>query len=72
MKNFDSEEFEKSIRHAIKPNKHELQRDLWPRMLSRLQPPAIRVPWFDWVLAAIVAIVCLLIPETLGGLLFHL
>lgn len=71
MSNWNNE-FEKFIRTGIKPSEHELRRDLWPDMLSKLQPPAIRVPWFDWVLAAIVAIVCLLIPETLGGLLFHL
>ena len=72
MSDIEDEQFAKIIREAIMPIEQELRRDLWPEMTSRLRPAAIHVPWFDWVLAAIVAIVCLLVPETLGGLLFHL
>ena len=32
----------------------ELRRDLWPQMLQRLdEAQPVRVPWFDWVLAAL-------------------
>ena len=52
----------------------ELQRDLWPQMLRRLdaQPEPIRIPWFDWALAAAVAAALLLFPNAIPALLYQL
>ena len=52
----------------------ELQRDLWPEMLRRLdaQPERLRIPWFDWVLAAAVATALLLFPNAIPALLYQL
>lgn len=52
----------------------ELQRDLWPRMLRRLdaQPQPLHIPWFDWALAAAVAAALLLFPGAIPALLYHL
>jgi len=52
----------------------ELQRDLWPQMLRRLdaQPEPLRVPWFDWALAAAVAATLLLFPSVIPALLYQL
>jgi hypothetical protein len=53
----------------------ELCRDLWPQMLSKLdeQPrPVHRVPWFDWVLAAILSAVLIFFPGSIPALLYHL
>jgi hypothetical protein len=52
----------------------ELQRDLWPQMLRRLdeQPEPARVPWFDWALAAAVAAMLLLFPNAIPALLYQL
>lgn len=49
-----------------------LQRDLWPQMLRRLDARPFRVPWFDWVLAAAVAVALLLFPSAIPALLYHL
>lgn len=65
---------------------HELSRDLWPRMLHRLDadsrnqnwlaamfsPPALAsVPWFDWaLLAALVVGVCIF-PKSIPIWLYH-
>lgn len=51
-----------------------LQRDLWPRMLRRLdaQPERLSIPWFDWVLAAAVATALLLFPNAIPALLYQL
>jgi hypothetical protein len=50
----------------------ELERDLWPRMLQRLdQQPVARVPWFDWALAALLGAACLLFPGMIPALLYH-
>lgn len=52
----------------------ELQSDLWPRMLRRLdaQRQPLRVPWFDWALAAAVAAMLLLFPSAIPALLYQL
>ena len=52
----------------------ELQRDLWPQMLRHLdaQPEPLRIPWFDWVLAAAVAAALLLFPNVIPALLYQL
>jgi hypothetical protein len=50
----------------------ELRRDLWPQMLRRLDAQPLRVPWFDWVLAAAVAAALLLFPGAIPVLLYHL
>ena len=49
-----------------------LQRDLWPRMLCRLDVQPFRVPWFDWVLAAAVTAALLLFPNAIPALLYQL
>ena len=50
----------------------ELQRDLWPQMLRRLDAQPLRIPWFDWALAAAVAAALLLFPNTIPALLYQL
>ncbi|HKO03737.1 MAG TPA: hypothetical protein VJW51_03260 [Candidatus Acidoferrales bacterium] len=61
------------LRQALPPMGHsELRRDLWPQMLRRLEAPPARVPWFDWVLVALVAIWALASPQMIPILLFHL
>ena len=50
----------------------ELQRDLWPRMLRRLDAQPFRIPWFDWALAAALATMLLLFPGAIPALLYQL
>lgn len=53
--------------------KTELQSDLWPQMLRRLdEQQPVRVPWIDWVLAAAVAAALLLFPSAIPALLYQL
>lgn len=69
-------EVKELLKQAIAPVKDtELRRDLWRRMLRKLdeQPAfATNVPWFDWALAAILSAVLLLFPGTIPALLYHL
>lgn len=61
------------LKGAIAPAQHtELQRDLWPQMLGRLDEQPFRVPWFDWALAAALAASLLLFPGAIPALLYHL
>lgn len=50
----------------------ELPRDLWPRMLRRLDEGSVPVPWFDWTLAALALGWFLLNPRVIPVLLYHL
>jgi len=61
------------LRRALPPMVNtELGRDLWPKMLSRLDGPTSHVPWFDWALVALVAIWAVASPQLIPILLFHL
>lgn len=50
----------------------ELKRDLWPQMLQRIDEGALRVPWFDWVLLALVMVFFARFPRLILVLLYHL
>jgi hypothetical protein len=68
---------EKELRALLKREFHPLQnaepqRDLWPQMLRRLDAQPLRIPWFDWVLAAAVAAALLLFPNAIPVLLYQL
>jgi hypothetical protein len=61
------------LKTALAPVQHtELERDLWPQMLRRLDEQPLRVPWFDWALAAVLAASLLLFPGAIPALLYHL
>jgi len=60
------------LKQSIRPADADLQRDLWPKMLSRLQERSVTVPWFDWALLAALALWLCLAPGTIPVLLYHL
>jgi hypothetical protein len=61
------------LKQALPPFQNaELQHDLWPQMLRRLEAHPLRVPWFDWVLAAGTVAALLLFPGAIPALLYHL
>ena len=72
----NSKEMKALLRAAIAPMKDtELRRDLWPKMLRKLDEQPYRVapvPWFDWALAAILGTALFFFPGTIPALLYHL
>lgn len=73
MNDSRDERFNRIVRSAIEPiGERELQEDLWNRVVYKLPKPAISVPVFDWVLAALVVILSFLAPEIFFGLLANL
>ena len=75
----------KTLRSAVPPmGKAEPARDLWPRMLQRIEGTPERhvhshrplwvagVPWFDWALLGVAAVAMLLFPALIPALLYHL
>lgn len=72
MREQDGEQIQQLLKGALRLSNTELNRDLWPEMLRRLDEGQVRLPWSDWALIALVAIWCLLFPGAVFGLLYHL
>jgi len=86
MNENEQKNFAEQLKQSLKPMNRELDRDLWPRMLCRLDagardrqwlavlfsPSALSsVPWFDWaLLAVLVAGVCVF-PKSIPIWLYH-
>ena len=69
----NNNELKTLLKGALSPVQHaDLQRDLWPQMLHRLDEQPLSVPWFDWALVAVLAASLLLFPGTIPALLYHL
>ena len=68
QENHEEDEMKALLRQAFPASETELQRDLWPNMLQRLNTSAITVPWYDWALIAGLAAVVIILPKL--GLLF--
>ena len=73
MNDHDDKELRDLLKQTIAPvAQTELQRDLWPQMLQRLDRQPVQVPWFDWALAALLSAALLLFPGVIPALLYHL
>jgi len=72
MNELNDEKLRKLLKQSFEPASSELERDLWPRMLRRLDERNPRVPWFDWVLLALLAVWFFLSPAGIPLLLYHL
>jgi hypothetical protein len=69
--NEDRDELKQLLQNALPPvGAQVLGRDLWGRVRSGLHPPARRVTWTDWIMVALVAGGCLVLPEILPTLLY--
>ena len=67
------ERVQRLVRRAIGPLADaELKRDLWPRMQARLDVPPVRVPWWDWALAAAVVVCLVAFPAAIPAVLYQL
>lgn len=73
MNESGNDKFSNIIRTAIEPiGVRELKKDLWHQTQIKLPKPGISVSVFDWILAALAAILSFLVPEAFLGLLAHL
>ena len=73
MNQHDDKELRELLKQTMGPvTDTELQHDLWPQMLKRLDRQPVHVPWFDWALAALVSAALLLFPGAIPALLYHL
>lgn len=68
----DHDKIRQLLKQNIRPVNQELERDLWPQMLRRLEERPAAVPWFDWALGAVVVLSIIWVPSTIPMLLYHL
>jgi hypothetical protein len=74
-----------ALRRAIPPTGDaEPQRDLWPRMLQRMEGAPLGsahssrierfagAPWFDWALLGVAGAALVIFPALIPALLYHL
>ncbi len=73
MNERDEREFQEFLKKGMPAADAELQRDLWPAMLRRMEErERAGVPWFDWALLALVAACLAFAPRMIPMLLYHL
>jgi hypothetical protein len=73
MNDRNDEQLRELLRSALAPVADtELQQDLWPQMLRKLDESTIRMTWLDWALIALVPVWFVLFPQVIPALLYHL
>jgi hypothetical protein len=72
MNETDDRELREYLKKEVPPTNAELQRDLWPAMLRRMEARERHVPWFDWVLLGAMAACVAFVPQMIPMLLYHL
>jgi hypothetical protein len=68
------QEFKKNLRLVFPPFDVELQRDLWPAMLRRLERRERNapIPWYDWALASALVVTLVFFPSLFLVFAYHL
>lgn len=61
-----------ALKQSFPPVNTELGRDLWPEVLRKLDDRPVRVPWYDWALAGLSAVMFLAFPRLILVLAYHL
>lgn len=68
----DDHQIRESLQQLFPPVNTELNRDLWPAVLRKLDASPARVPWYDWALIGLSASVFLFFPQLILVLAYHL
>ena len=72
MKEQDEGSIREALRQSFPPVHAELQRDLWPDVLRRVETQSPAVPWYDWALLAAMAALLLYFPRLVLVFVYHL
>jgi len=65
-------EIRDALRQAFPPVNTELMRDLWPDVLRKLDARQVVVPWYDWALVVLSAVMFLAFPRLVLVFAYHL
>jgi hypothetical protein len=72
MGDHDDRQIRDALKHAFPPVNSELARDLWPDVLRRLDARSVGIPWYDWALVGLSAVVFLAFPRLVLLFAYHL
>ena len=72
MTEHDDRQVRDALKQSFPPLKAELQRDLWPDVLRKLDARQVSVPWYDWALVGLSAAMLLEFPRLVLVFAYHL
>lgn len=72
MTKHDDREIRDALTQSFAPVNTELRRDLWPEVLRRLDARKVVVPWYDWALVGLSAVMFLAFPRLVLLFAYHL
>ena len=68
----DDRQIREALKRSFSPINTELERDLWPAVLRKLDTRPVLVPWYDWALLGLSASVLLFFPQLILVFAYHL
>ena len=72
MNEHDDGQIYQALKRSFPPVHAELDRDLWPAVLHKLDAHPTPVPWYDWALIGLCTSVFLFFPQLLLVFVYHL
>jgi hypothetical protein len=73
MKQSDDQRIRDLLKSAFPPPRNvEPKAELWPRLRRRMEGSALRVPWLDWALVALLAAWCVAFPNAVLFLMYQM
>ena len=72
MTEHDDRQIRDALKGSFPPVNTELRRDLWPDVLRKLDARPVGVPWYDWVLVGLSALVFVFFPRLVFVFAYHL
>ena len=68
----DDRHIRDALKQSFRPLNIELRRDLWPDVLRKLDARQVGVPWYDWALVGLSAVMFLIFPRLVLVFAYHL
>ena len=68
----EARQIRQALKQSFPPVNTELRRDVWPKVLSKLDAHPAPVPWYDWALIGVSASVFLFFPQLILVFAYHL
>ena len=72
MTEHDDREIRNALKQSFPPVNTELRKDLWPEVLRKLDARRVVVPWYDWALVGLSAVMFLAFPRLVLVFAYHL
>jgi len=72
MTKHDDRDVRDALKQSFPPVNTELSRHLWPDVLRKLNARQVWVPWYDWALVGLTAVMFLAFPRLVLVFAYHL